>query len=125
VPVPRFFNTAGPNQPERHYTLPVLARLPQVRELIDQGLYFVLHAPRQVGKTTSLLHLGHELTAEGAYVAILVSMEVGAPFPHDPGAAELAVLDAWRRRAEAHLPPSFSRRPGPTRLPATGSRSPG
>jgi hypothetical protein len=43
--VPRFFNTAGPNQPERHYTLPALARLPQIRELIDQGLYFVLHAP--------------------------------------------------------------------------------
>ena len=26
--VPRFFNTAGPNKPEQHYTLPVLARLP-------------------------------------------------------------------------------------------------
>jgi hypothetical protein len=23
VPVPRFFNTAGPNQPERHYTLAI------------------------------------------------------------------------------------------------------
>lgn len=115
--MPRFFNTAGPNQPERHYTLPVLARLPQIRELIDQGLYFVLHAPRQVGKTTSLLHLGHELTAEGAYVAILVSMEVGAPFPHDPGAAELAILDAWRRRAEAHLPSELQPPPWPDVAP--------
>jgi hypothetical protein len=115
--VPRFFNTAGPNQPERHYTLPVLARLPQIRELIDQGLYFVVHAPRQVGKTTSLLHLSHELTAEGAYVAILVSMEVGAPFPHDPGAAELAILDAWRRRAEAHLPPELQPPPWPDVAP--------
>ncbi len=85
--VTRFFNTAGPNQPERHYTLPVLARLPQVRRLIDQGLYFVVHAPRQVGKTTSLLHLGRELTAEGGHVAVLVSMEEGAAFPHDVGAA--------------------------------------
>lgn len=65
--VPRFFNTAGPNDPQRHYTLPVLARA-RVRRLIEQGLYFVLHAPRQVGKTTSLLSLGRELTAEGAYV---------------------------------------------------------
>jgi hypothetical protein len=102
--VPRFFNTAGPNDPRRHYTLPVLARLPSVRRLIDQGLYFVLHAPRQVGKTTALLALGRELTAEGAYVAILVSMEVGAAFPRDPGAAELAILDAWRDRAQAWLP---------------------
>ena len=48
--MPRFFNTAGPNEPTRHYTLPVLARLPDICRLIDQGLYFVLHAPRQIGK---------------------------------------------------------------------------
>ncbi|MFO0758918.1 MAG: hypothetical protein U0359_20665 [Byssovorax sp.] len=93
--MPRFFNTTGVNQPERHYTLPVLARLPGVRRLIDRGLYFVLHAPRQVGKTTSLLALGKELTAEGSYVALLVSAEVGAPFGHDPGAAApLVTADA-------------------------------
>ena len=28
--VPRFFNTSGPNNPADHYTLPVLARLPEV-----------------------------------------------------------------------------------------------
>jgi hypothetical protein len=100
--VRRFFNTAGPNQPERHDTLPVTARLPDVRQLIDEGLYFVLHAPRQVGKTTSLLGLGKELTAEGAYVAVLVSMEVGAPFSHDPGAAELAILAMWRDDITIH-----------------------
>ena len=105
--VPRFFNTAGPNQPERHYTLPVTARLPEVRRLIDRGLYFVLHAPRQVGKTTSLLGLAKELTAEGKYVALLVSMEVGAPFGHDFGAAELSMLDTWRRHAAAQLPPEL------------------
>jgi hypothetical protein len=51
--VPRFFNTAGPNNPDDHYTLPVLARLPDVRSFIDKKLYFVLHAPRQVGKHTA------------------------------------------------------------------------
>ncbi len=116
----RTFNTAGPNKPERHYTLPVLARLPDVRRFIDDGLYFVLHAPRQVGKTTSLLRLGQDLTAEGAYVAILVSMEAGAPFPHDPGAAELAVLDAWRQRIETRLPPDLQPPPWPDAPP--GSR---
>jgi hypothetical protein len=115
--VPRFFNTAGPNKPEQHYTLPVLARLPEVRRFIDQGLYFVLHAPRQVGKTTALLRLGQDLTAGGAYVAVLVSMEGGAPFPHDPGAAELAVLDAWRRRASARLPPELQPPPWPAAEP--------
>jgi len=118
--VPRFFNTAGPNVEADHYTLPGLARLPLVRRLIDQKLYFVLHAPRQVGKTTALLQLGRDLTASGAYLAILVSMEVGAPFPHDPGAAELAVLDRWRADARARLPPELQPPPWPDAAP--GSR---
>jgi len=118
--VPRFFNTAGPNDPADHYTLPVLARLPDVRRLIDQQLYFGLHAPRQVGKTTSLLHLGRELTAEGKYVALLVSMEVGAAFPNDVGAAELAVLERWRAWAQMGLPPDLQPPPWPEAPP--GSR---
>jgi hypothetical protein len=97
--VPRFFNTGGPNNPADHYTLPVLARLPEVRKLIERKLYFVLHAPRQVGKTTTLMALGRELTAEGHHVAALVSMEAGAPFPDDPGTAELAILEGWRMGA--------------------------
>jgi hypothetical protein len=121
--VPRFFNTAAPNKPDWHYTLPVLARLPDVRRLIDQGLYFVVHAPRQVGKTTSLAHLGKDLTAEGAYVAVLVSMEVGASFSHDVGAAELAILDVWRSRAQAHLPPELEPPPWPDAPPSAARRT--
>jgi hypothetical protein len=105
--VPRFFNTSGPNNPADHYTLPVMTRLPGVRGLIAQKLYFVLYAPRQVGKTTTLLTLAHELTAEGRYAAVLLSMEQGAPFSDDPGAAELAVLGSWRRHATAWLPPEL------------------
>lgn len=118
--MPRFFNTTGPNSPADHYTVPVLARLPGVRALIDRKLYFVLHAPRQVGKTTTLLALGHELTAEGAYVSVLVSMEQGAAFPRDTGAAELAILQSWRGRAEARLPPELQPPPWPDAPP--GSR---
>jgi hypothetical protein len=76
--------------------LPVMRRLPTVRQLIDRQSYFVLHALRQVGKTTSLMALGRELTREGRYASVLVSMEVGAPFSHDVGAAELAILSEWR-----------------------------
>jgi len=103
----RFFNTAGPCNPERHYTLPAMARLPQVRRLIDQQLYFVLHAPRQTGKTTALLTLAQELTAEGTYTAVLVSMEAGAPFEDDPGAAEDAILESWAGSTAVELPPDL------------------
>ena len=52
TPMPRWFNTAGPCQAENHYMLPPLTRLPQVKRLIAQHSYFVIHAPRQIGKTT-------------------------------------------------------------------------
>lgn len=118
--MPRHFNTSGPNKIDIHYTLPVMARLPEVRALIDQQIYFVLHAPRQIGKTTALLTLGRELTAEGRYAAVLLTMEEGAPFSNDPGAAELAVLSSWRSSAKAWLPPDLQPPPWPDAPP--GSR---
>ena len=100
--MPRWFNTAGPCDPRTHYMLPVLRRLPMVHQLIERSSYFVLHAPRQVGKTTSLLALARELNEEGRYVAVLLSMEAGAAFA-DIGAAELAILAGWRRAARSRL----------------------
>jgi hypothetical protein len=47
-------------------------------------------------------------------------MEVGAPFGHDPGAAELAVLTTWREDALALLPPELQPPPWPDAAP--GSR---
>jgi hypothetical protein len=40
-------------------------------------------------------------------------MEVGAAFKDDPGAAELAILGAWRRAAEARLPDELQPPPWP------------
>ena len=102
--MPLAFNTAGPCKPELHYMLPPEQRIPEVRGLVDGANYFVVHAPRQVGKTTALLSLSHALTNEGKYAAVLLSMEVGAPFSKDPGKAEEAVLSAWKWAAEASLP---------------------
>ncbi len=90
--MPRSFNTAGPCRLEDDYMLPPSVRLPHILPLIDAKKYFILHAPRQTGKTTALLALAAELTASGRYVAVLMSMEVGAPFEDDPGTAENAIL---------------------------------
>jgi hypothetical protein len=116
----RWFNTAGPCNPVDHYMLPAMRRLPEVRSLIEQKSYFVVHAPRQAGKTTALLSLAQELTAEGRYTAALVSMEPGQSFPQDVGAAEAAVLARWRRRLQAQLPPELLPPPFPETAP--GSR---
>lgn len=47
----RYFNMAGPCFPGEHYMLPALDRLPEIRRLVARGTYFVVHAPRQTGKT--------------------------------------------------------------------------
>ncbi len=105
--MPRLFNTSGPNDPERHYTLPVLRRLPGVRKLIDNSLYFVVHAPRQAGKTTTLRALAQELTAEGQYIALLSSVETGSAYLNDPPTAEVAIISALQRHARNALPPEL------------------
>jgi hypothetical protein len=102
--MPRFFNTAGPCRPDIHYMLSATSRLPDIERLIEQENYFVIHAPRQTGKSTAMLTLGQQLTQQGHYTAVMVSAEVGAPFPHDPGQAELAILSSWRGATRARLP---------------------
>ena len=55
----RTFNTAGPVRADRHYQIAPLARidLEEVLGLTRDEKYFVLHAPRQAGKTSALLAL--------------------------------------------------------------------
>jgi hypothetical protein len=102
--MPRHFNTTGPCKPDIHYMLSPLTRLPNLTQLIEQQNYFVIHAPRQTGKTTAMLALAKQLTATGKYAAVTVSAEVGAPFIHDVGQAELAILSAWRLATRVRLP---------------------
>ncbi len=85
-----------------------LSRLPELERLIAQENYYVLHAPRQTGKTTLILSLAQELTASGRYVAVMLSVEVGAVFSSQPGKAEAAILDAWRGAAKFRLSPELN-----------------
>lgn len=100
----RWFNIAGPCKADKHYTLSPTSRLPNLSMLIEQESYFVVHAPRQTGKTTAMLALAQQLTATGNYAAVLVSVEVGSAFNHDPGAAELAILGTWYNTISIRLP---------------------
>ncbi|MEG4009524.1 hypothetical protein QUA41_26220 [Microcoleus sp. Pol11C1] len=81
--MPRWFNTAGSCQADIHYVLPPMLRLPGLERLIDQRSYFVINAPRQVGKTTAMLALAKQLSDSGQYTAVMVSVEVGAPLSSD------------------------------------------
>ena len=71
----RKFNTTGPCFPDEHYMLPALDRLPGIRELVAGGNYFVIHAPRQTGKTTALQALVQEINDKGDMFAIYCTLE--------------------------------------------------
>ncbi len=98
----RFFNTAGPVIPQDHYCIPPLERfdLEKILALIAQKKYFVLHAPRQTGKTSSLLALKDELNAGRLYRAFYVNVEVGQSAREDVAAALRAILGQLAREAE-------------------------
>ena len=113
----KHFNTTGPCRADIHYMLPALPRLPEMRGLIDSQNYFVLHAARQIGKTTSVMALARELTEEGRYAAIVLSVQ---PASHDIDTAERLLLSRWRRVAEDELPPDL--RPPEWPVGETGER---
>ncbi|QEP42399.1 ATP-binding protein [Ectothiorhodospiraceae bacterium BW-2] len=73
----KFFNTAGPQILADHYTLDPMQRIDwgELQTLIDHKRYFLLHAPRQTGKTTTLLAMVEALNAEGKYTSLYVNIE--------------------------------------------------
>jgi len=71
----KFFNMGGLCNPEKHYMIDPLKRLTDVEYLINNELYFTLHAPRQTGKTTYLHAFARKLNQEGKYISLVVSFE--------------------------------------------------
>ena len=98
----RFFNTTGPVVAEDHYCIPPLKRLDltEVRQLIRDKRYFVLHAPRQTGKTSALLALRDLLNAEGNYRCVYVNIESAQAMREDVERAMQVILGdlaSWAR----------------------------
>jgi hypothetical protein len=73
----KFFNTAGPVNQEDHYCLPPTLRIDgqELYSLIEQKKYFILHAPRQTGKTSTMIGFAKQLNQEGKFTALYVNIE--------------------------------------------------
>ncbi len=73
----KFFTTEGPVNCQDHYCLPPLERfdLAQVLEMLARKKYFLLHAPRQTGKTSSLMALAAYLNRKGSYRTLYANIE--------------------------------------------------
>ncbi|MDR3171422.1 MAG: ATP-binding protein, partial [Treponema sp.] len=115
----RFFNTTGPCNPVDHYMLPPEERLvgAQLQRYIRHKLYWVLHAPRQTGKTTFLQSWAQEINS-GAFdgeeaIACYVNIEACQGVP-EPEQAMPTICYAIRNAAQkTGLPVPIAEDPDP------------
>ncbi|MDR1296979.1 MAG: AAA-like domain-containing protein [Deltaproteobacteria bacterium] len=68
------FNTIGPCNASDHYLLPVLSRLPIIEKMVNKKENFIIHSPRQSGKTTFLNFLTDKINEDGQRYAINCSL---------------------------------------------------
>ena len=105
--VARTFNTAGPVVAADHYRIPPLERinLDAVLELVLGKKYFVLHAPRQTGKTSALLALRDLLNggAHGAFRCVYANLEAGQAMRENVAEGMRTVLSQFALRASLTL----------------------
>ena len=101
----RKFNTEGPVVARDHYCIPPLERLnlPSILELIEDKRYFVLHAPRQTGKTSILLALRDLLNsgAEGDFRCVYVNVEAAQALREDVRRGMRVILGELASRARS------------------------
>ena len=92
----RRFNTEGPVRPDDHYAIQPLDRVDveELLSLIRAKRYFVLHAPRQTGKTSALIALRDLLNsgAVGDFRCVDVNVEVGQVARDDTARGIRAIL---------------------------------
>ncbi len=97
----RRFNTEGPIRPEDHYHVPPLERvdLDQILDMIRNKRYFVLHAPRQTGKTSALIALCDLLNRGSDFRCVHTNVEIGQAAREDTARAIRAILSRLASRA--------------------------
>ena len=99
----RFFNTEGPVRPDDHYAIPPLDRVDvdELLALIRARRYFVLHAPRQTGKTSALIALRDLLNSgeAGDFRCVHTNVEVGQVARDDTARGMRAILSRLAMRA--------------------------
>jgi hypothetical protein len=101
----RFFNIAGPMQLQRHYHIDPLSRVDweEIQMLIEQDEYFVLHAPRQTGKTSILLNMMAALNQGGEYTVLYTNIEAAQAARNNVNEGITVVCESIAHSARTYL----------------------
>ena len=105
----RFFNTAGPVVPADHHCVPPPDRVDMdgILMLTRQKKHFVLRAPRQTGKTSTLLALAGRLDSDGECRCVYADFEAGQAVREDTERAMRTLLGEPGSRATEMLQDHF------------------
>ncbi len=100
----RFFNTVGPINPRKHYFLPKRLSWAQLDDFLEKEYYFLLHAPRQSGKTTAILEYVRFLNSRGEYTALYLTTEPAHVAANDIERTVYWLLDQLASQIKIQLP---------------------
>lgn len=107
----RRFNLSGPVVPEKHYAVAPLERmdLRYVLQLVRDGQYVILYAPRRTGKTSALLALQDVLNngRVGSYRCVYANVGGCQTAGQDVGRAMRTLLGRLASRARRALGDEF------------------
>ena len=102
----RYFNTTGRCVPEKHYMVPPFRNMDgEIMRLIEAEQYFLIHAPRQTGKTTFLHAFAKRLNEEGEYICLVVSLEQAGVRSFSEEMANERMVNAMYEMRKRFLPP--------------------
>ena len=100
----RTFCIGGPINPDYYYFVPHRLDWVELQRLIVNREYFVLHAPRQSGKTTAIKEFARFLNTQGSYHALYTNVEAAQAARDSTEKGLLSILDTLKTAIEDQLP---------------------
>lgn len=101
----KFFNTAGPMKRYMNYYISSFDRFDydEIESLIHKERYFVLHAPRQTGKTSALFEMMERINSEGRYDCLYANIESAQASRSDVGSGIRTICESIASAAFIYL----------------------
>ena len=98
------FGIAGPINPEDNYYIPHRLDWNKLDLFLDSKYYFLIHAPRQSGKTTAILEYVKHVNEQGKYNALYITTEPAHIAKNDIERTVYWLLQQFVTQLRVHLP---------------------